>query len=155
MMYINFGNQIATLDDIIQSDIEELKRQKKNINIKEWTVHAGEDQTGVPQYIMVSTEQFYAQAMQGKRAQVMKKYIDNANGNMDGKKQEAQSSTSTGIKGNMHEATITTNTFYNPTTLPDYGGDIFQHENAKLQQLDIRDEKNELIPPQDWYSSLR
>ncbi|KAG1866438.1 hypothetical protein C8R48DRAFT_772532 [Suillus tomentosus] len=58
MMYITFGNQIATLDDIIQSDMEELKRQNKDVNIKEWTAHAGIDQTGLPEYILMNTEQF-------------------------------------------------------------------------------------------------
>ncbi|KAG2146154.1 uncharacterized protein EDB93DRAFT_1104530 [Suillus bovinus] len=36
-----------------------------------------------------------------------------------------------------------------------YGGELFQHVNAKLRQLDIRIVENDLIPPQDWYSSLR
>lgn len=40
MMYITFGNQMATLDDVIQSDIEE--------------------QTRAPEYIIVHTEQLYA-----------------------------------------------------------------------------------------------
>jgi hypothetical protein len=60
MMYITFGNQIATLDDIIQSDIKELKKQNKDMNIKEWTAHSGTDQTGLPEYIIVNTEQLYA-----------------------------------------------------------------------------------------------
>jgi hypothetical protein len=59
-MYIVFDNQIATLDDVIQSDIEELKKKNRDINIKEWTAHAGTDQTGAPDYIMVNTEQLYA-----------------------------------------------------------------------------------------------
>ncbi|KAG1887035.1 hypothetical protein F4604DRAFT_1916865 [Suillus subluteus] len=84
-MYITFRNQIATLDDIIQSDIEELKRQNKDMNVKEWTAHAGTDQTGVLEYIIVNTEQLYVvpkamqQALQGKCPRVAKKTISNAN----------------------------------------------------------------------------
>ncbi|KAG1784310.1 uncharacterized protein HD556DRAFT_1315194 [Suillus plorans] len=101
---------------------------------------------------MVNTEQLYAvpkatqQAIQGKRARIVKKQlpaamkVERANG---GNKECAQ------------EAAITTNTFYEPTVLPDYGGELFQHANAKLCQLDIRNVENILIPPQEWYSSLR
>lgn len=56
MMYITFGNQMVTLDDVIQSDIEELKRQNKDLNIKEWTAHSGTDQAHVPEYIIVHTK---------------------------------------------------------------------------------------------------
>jgi hypothetical protein len=56
MMYIMFGNQIATLDDIIQNDIKELKKQNKDANIKEWTAHAGTNETQAPEYIMVNTK---------------------------------------------------------------------------------------------------
>ncbi|KAG1851154.1 hypothetical protein F4604DRAFT_1592499 [Suillus subluteus] len=149
MMYITFRNQIATLDDIIQSNIEELKRQNKDMNIKEWTAHAGTDQTGVPEYIIVNTEQLYA------IRDIAKKAISSINDNPDDKPAEGTSSVDTGTKENMHEAPVMTNTFYEPTILPDYGGELYQHVNAKLRQLDIRDVKSKLIAPQDWYSSLR
>ncbi|KAG1806040.1 hypothetical protein EV424DRAFT_1350863 [Suillus variegatus] len=71
---------------------------------------------------------------------------------------ESKSTDSTADGGNKEcaqEAAITTNTFYEPTVLPDYGGELFQHANAKLCQLDIRNVENILIPPQEWYSSLR
>ncbi|KAG1860012.1 hypothetical protein C8R48DRAFT_774706 [Suillus tomentosus] len=159
MMYVNFSNQIATLDDVIQSDIEELKKQNKDINIKEWTSHAGTDQTGAPEFIMVNTEQLYAvpkamqQAIQGKRARIVKKMITNSN--EGGETKSTDSSADGSNKEGVQEGAITTNMFYEPTVLPDYGGDLFQHVNAKLRQLDIRNVENVLIPPQEWYSSLR
>ncbi|KAG2135277.1 hypothetical protein DEU56DRAFT_737960 [Suillus clintonianus] len=161
MMYITFGNQIATLDDIIQSDIEELKKKNKDINIKEWTAHAGTDQSGAPDFILVNTEPLYAvpkaaqQAMQGKRARVEKKALNSNNDIPEGKCAEGGSSSDRGTKEQNPETAISINTFHDPTTLPDYGGDLFQHVNAKLRQLDIRNVDNELIAPQDWYSSLR
>ncbi|KIK33907.1 hypothetical protein CY34DRAFT_98831 [Suillus luteus UH-Slu-Lm8-n1] len=162
MMYITFGNQMATLDDVIQSDIEELKRQNKDLNIKEWTAHSGTDQTRAPEYIIVHTEQLYAatqQAMQGKRARIAKKTIIASADDEDinGRGTEGSSSADAGTKdnNNTHETAVTTNTFYEPTVLPDYGGELYRHVNAKLRQLDIRDANNELIAPQDWYSSLR
>ncbi|KAG1752318.1 uncharacterized protein EDB91DRAFT_1195154 [Suillus paluster] len=166
MMYVMFGNQIATPDDIIQSDIKELKRKNKDINIKEWTAHAGTDQSGLPEYIIVNTEQRVLltiskvpraaqQAMQGKRARVPKKELAKNDESAEGKTAGGTSSNDVETKGNPGEAAITTNTFYEPTILPDYGGDLFQHVNAKLRQLDIRNVNNDLIAPQEWYSSLK
>lgn len=60
MMYVAFENQIATLDDVIQSDIEELKRKNKDINIKEWTANTGTETSSAPEFIMISTDQLYA-----------------------------------------------------------------------------------------------
>jgi hypothetical protein len=94
------------------------------------------------------------QAMQGKRARVAKKTISTPNDNPDQKEKET-SSTETSGKNNAQESAVTTNTFYEPTILPDYGGDVFQHVNAKLPQLHIRDVDNKLIAPQNWYSALR
>ncbi|KAJ6568173.1 hypothetical protein B0H10DRAFT_2238259 [Mycena sp. CBHHK59/15] len=45
--------------------------------------------------------------------------------------------------------------FYDPRVLEDYGGLMFQHVNAKLLQLDIRDADNKLIPPWKQYAALR
>jgi hypothetical protein len=45
--------------------------------------------------------------------------------------------------------------YYPPRVLEDYGGPYFQHTNAKLVQLDIRDAENKLIPPWKQYSALR
>ncbi|KAJ7019077.1 hypothetical protein C8F04DRAFT_976195, partial [Mycena alexandri] len=45
--------------------------------------------------------------------------------------------------------------FYEPSVLPDYGGAYFNHQKAKLVQLDVRDVKNELIPPWKFYDALR
>ncbi|KAJ6554135.1 hypothetical protein B0H10DRAFT_2123488 [Mycena sp. CBHHK59/15] len=45
--------------------------------------------------------------------------------------------------------------FYDPRVLEDYGGEYFSHINAKLQQLDIRDANNKLIPPWKQYTALR
>jgi hypothetical protein len=50
---------------------------------------------------------------------------------------------------------VTTSTFYEPSVLSDYGGEVFQHSESKLRQLDIRDVDNELIAPQNWYDQLR
>ncbi|KAG1727369.1 uncharacterized protein EDB91DRAFT_1208287 [Suillus paluster] len=167
MMYVMFSNQIATLDDIIQSNIEELKRKNKDINIKEWTAHVGTDQSGLPEYIIVNTEHRHVlltiskvpraaqQAMQGKRARVQKKVLTKNDESAEGKTAGGTSSNDVEPKGNPSEAAITTNTFHEPTILPDYGGDLFQHVNAKLRQLDIRNVDNDLIAPQEWYSSLK
>lgn len=94
------------------------------------------------------------QAVQGKRARVTKKTINDTSEHGEGKAAK-NNSVAGGSKDNTQETEITTNTFYDPTVLPDYGGDLFQHINAKLRQLDIRNVENELIPPQNWYTSLK
>ncbi|KAG1789894.1 uncharacterized protein HD556DRAFT_1243241 [Suillus plorans] len=161
MMYVAFENQIATLDDVIQSNIKELKRKNKDMNIKEWTANAGTETSSAPEFIMISTEQLYAvpkstqQAMQGKRARITKRALNSGGDSADGKATGSSSSTDAGLKDNAKEDSITTNDFYEPTALPDYGGELFQHVNAKLQQLDIRNVENKLIPPQNWYGELK
>ncbi|KAG0705115.1 hypothetical protein DFH29DRAFT_800824 [Suillus ampliporus] len=60
MMYIAFKNQVATLDDIIHTNLKELRKKEKEVVIKEWTAHAGIDTLGIPQYIIVHMGQLYA-----------------------------------------------------------------------------------------------
>ncbi len=50
---------------------------------------------------------------------------------------------------------VAVGSFYDPNLLPDHRGDYFKHVNAKLVQLDIRNEENNLIPPWDMYDKLR
>jgi hypothetical protein len=93
--------------------------------------------------------------MQGKRARMTKKTINNNNNNGENSSDKCHPPTNLKDKEGSQETVLTTNTFYEPTILPDYGGELFQHVDAKLRQLDIRNVENDLIPPQDWYSSLR
>ena len=39
--------------------------------------------------------------------------------------------------------------------LPDYRGDLFQHEHAKLVQQDIKDTNDNLVAPWDMREKLR
>lgn len=45
--------------------------------------------------------------------------------------------------------------FYDPNLHPGHRGEYFKHVNAKLVQLDIRDEDDNLIPPWDMFDKLR
>jgi hypothetical protein len=45
--------------------------------------------------------------------------------------------------------------YYDPHLLPDYGGELFQHQQAQLVQRDVRDKDNHLIPPWKYYEELR
>ena len=56
---------------------------------------------------------------------------------------------------NHHPGERSMNNLYPPSILLDYGGDLFQHEAAKLKQLDFCDMEDELITPDNWYSVLR
>ena len=42
-----------------------------------------------------------------------------------------------------------------PQLLPDYGGPCFNHQEARLKQLDIHDDRNRLIPPWKLYKVLK
>lgn len=59
--------------------------------------------------------------MQGKRARIAKKTIITSADDEKGKGIEGSSSGDAGTKdnNNTHEAAVTTNTFYEPTVLPD------------------------------------
>lgn len=93
--------------------------------------------------------------MQSKRARLTKKVLEKGNESTKGQSGEDLSNAKTAPKEKNAEEKINTNNFYEPMELPDYGGDLFQHEKAKLRQLDIRNVDNDLIPPKDWYSELR
>ncbi|GBE87180.1 hypothetical protein SCP_1004270 [Sparassis crispa] len=43
---------------------------------------------------------------------------------------------------------------YDPHLLPDYGGDLFDHQKARLHQHDFRGVDGMLIPPWDWFTTL-
>lgn len=45
--------------------------------------------------------------------------------------------------------------YYDPDLLPDHRGDLFQHEQAKLVQQDIKDINNNLVAPWDMQEKLR
>ncbi|KAF8439960.1 hypothetical protein L210DRAFT_850314 [Boletus edulis BED1] len=155
-----FDNQIATLCDVVGQDKRELSG--KNIQIKEWTAHADAGNTGSPDYIVVVTEPMYttvrsAQSSKHSKGRITKKVLTER-----AVAAVAASSSSKTVEDFDFEdmdlastLTVTTNDLYNPSVLPDYGGDLFKHVHAKLRQLDFRDVNDELIPPQDWYSQLR
>ncbi|KAL6307303.1 hypothetical protein BKA93DRAFT_747708 [Sparassis latifolia] len=43
---------------------------------------------------------------------------------------------------------------YDPHLLPDYGGDLFDHQKARLHQHDFRGVDGMLILPWDWFTTL-
>ncbi|KAJ7649355.1 hypothetical protein DFH06DRAFT_1420719 [Mycena polygramma] len=53
------------------------------------------------------------------------------------------------------EKDIKTGALYDPALLEDYGGPCFQHNKAKLVQLDVRDVNNKLVGPWRFYDVLR
>ncbi|KAG1742351.1 uncharacterized protein EDB91DRAFT_1081514 [Suillus paluster] len=131
MMYITFENQ---------TNLKELRKKEKEVIIKEWTMHTGTDTLGIPEYIMIHMGQLYA---------IAKKSLIESGEDGEGKYTESPATP------NTNEVTITTNSFYELNILPDYHGDLFQHKNTKLHQLNIRNIDNELVAPQDWYSKLQ
>jgi hypothetical protein len=44
--------------------------------------------------------------------------------------------------------------YYDPHLLPDYGGNLFWHHEAKLIQHDVQDTDLHLIPPWEYYDKL-
>ncbi|KAH8795878.1 hypothetical protein DL96DRAFT_1722846 [Flagelloscypha sp. PMI_526] len=52
-------------------------------------------------------------------------------------------------------AELSLGTFYDPKVLPDYGSALFRHTHAKLRQLDVCDEDDQLIGPWKWYEAFK
>ncbi|KAF8233469.1 hypothetical protein L208DRAFT_1266596 [Tricholoma matsutake] len=74
-------------------------------------------------------------------------------------KNQSNTSTSSTIDTNdivyPSEKDIYVGAHYNPRLLPDYGGNLFRHHEAKLVQHDVRDIDLRLIPPWEYYDKLR
>jgi hypothetical protein len=177
-MAIAFDNQLVTLDDVIQQDIEELKRKNKDVTIKEWTSHTGTDTARMPDCILLHSGQLYSvsldvdcackpnvngdlgqvpksveQTSQGKRAKIVKRSLEKTTVAPGESIERVVQKKGIATSGDM--VAISTNDFYDPSILQDYGGEVFRHENASLRQLDFRDVDNKLIHLKDWYSVLR
>jgi hypothetical protein len=178
-MAITFNNQLVTVDDVIQQDIEELKCKNKDVTIKEWTSHTGTNTSHMPDCILLHSGQLYSvslnidcacgpyvngdlgqvpksveQALQGKRAKIMKHSLEKTTvAPGESIKRVVQKKAITTL-GDM--VVISMNDFYDLSILQDYGSEVFHHENASLRQLDsVRDVDNKLIHLKDWYSVLR
>ncbi|KAF8130605.1 hypothetical protein EV363DRAFT_1166368 [Boletus edulis] len=176
-----WDNQIATLSEIIEQDKQELDGKK--IQLKEWTTHAGADETGFPDYIVVVTEPMYTTVGATRSAdQNSTPFKKKALGE---RAIATKASTSKGLDVTCRDdiehalfndidvddlgaaqgmsvseeakalSPVTTKDVYHPSILPDYGGDLFKHMSAKLRQFDFRDVDDYLIHPEEWYSELR
>ena len=51
--------------------------------------------------------------------------------------------------------TIELGALYDPILLPDHQGDLFQQKFAKVVQQDIKDTKDDLVPPWQMHEKLR
>jgi hypothetical protein len=45
--------------------------------------------------------------------------------------------------------------YYDPHLLPDYGGPCFDHQEARLKQLDVCQKDRKLVPPWKLYDTLK
>ncbi|KAH7931401.1 hypothetical protein BV22DRAFT_1053387 [Leucogyrophana mollusca] len=171
-----WDNQVATLNEVIDADREELKRRSKNLPFKEWTDHSTSDKNLPPDLINVLSGQIYVVRdadPTAKRTKITKKSIAKSSETKESiasrpsKTEELDfDSNMQDDDGNMAESsphipevpanvpTASTNDLYNPSILPDYGGELFRHEKAMLRQLDMRDTDNNLVPPKDWYNTF-
>jgi hypothetical protein len=147
--YITFDNQVATLDDLIQSDIVELKKKDKEI------IHS------TRRHVLMQVPKPSQEAKEGKRPRITKKVLAKAEDIEEGMACEANDMAAAVKHDHKNETRqssspgVTTSTFHELLILPDRGGELFQHSESKLRQLDIRDVDNELIAPQKWYDQLR
>ncbi|KAH7905055.1 hypothetical protein BJ138DRAFT_1118825 [Hygrophoropsis aurantiaca] len=165
-MGILFDNQIATLNEIMDADADELKDQGKSTLIKRCTSSSVNptDPASFHDLINIKTGPIYivpkdSKPSPAKKSKITKRSIDSAlpsdevNETVAIQNELSMSNEPSSPSSEPH--TITTNDLYDPTILYDYGGHPFAHVNSKLRQLDMRNKDNNLVRPEEWYSTFR
>ncbi|KAG0694394.1 hypothetical protein DFH29DRAFT_1006393 [Suillus ampliporus] len=158
-------NTIMEINNIIKTEKEQDEKNQETFIIKDCLSHTTSDNTD-PDVIIVHTQQLYdipreqhEQKKSAGKASTMHKIVLNpvastsTSPKMTMKAEDAKMSE---VAENAKTNTvISTESTHPPTLLPHYGGPIFRHRQASLRQLDIRDNGNNLITPDKWYSELR
>ncbi|EIW81889.1 hypothetical protein CONPUDRAFT_152789 [Coniophora puteana RWD-64-598 SS2] len=170
-MAVVYNNQLASLQEVVDSDFGQLEEKaSQNITIKEPYTSSDGDPETPPDLIIVHTGKMYvapkASSTPSKRRKITKQDLSTNEKSII--ESTSTAGTTTAASTSSAPATGATSpasssvppvpeikTFYDPRVLPDYGGSLFQHQAARLRQLDIRNVENNPIHPSAWYSELR
>ncbi|KAG1748249.1 uncharacterized protein EDB91DRAFT_1079251 [Suillus paluster] len=154
-------NTIAEINNIIETEKERDDKNEENFIVKDCLSCTTSDNTD-PDVIMVHTQRLYDIPREQRdpkkssaKASRMRKIVLDPIGSTSTSQNTDMRQEDTKMSEDITNTTITTETTHPPTLLPDYRGPIFCHCRASLRQLDIRDNANELITPDRWYSKLR
>ncbi|KAG2130952.1 uncharacterized protein EDB93DRAFT_1255687 [Suillus bovinus] len=135
-----FDNQLATLLEVTVIQEEEASTKGKTFDIRDWIDN---------DLINIHTEAMYAVPKNSSTTKSTKRAREDKDTEMNDVPEEL-----TGVKNETPQER-TTDDLYNPDLLSDYKGPLYQHNESKLRQLDIRDTDNSLIHPEKWYTKLR
>ncbi|KAJ7699759.1 hypothetical protein B0H16DRAFT_1749280 [Mycena metata] len=151
-MYNTFLNQVIGANQIVTSNANEDARHGRHPVVKSWS-KAGTEGSDTHNVLVLTTLPKYGVPA----AAGIPKAVTTAKRRLDQVDDVKASPTGPSIDGKPEYSPddIKLGAFYEPSILPDYGGSYFNHTKAKLVQLDVRDIKNELIPPWKFYDALR
>ncbi|KAG0696822.1 hypothetical protein DFH29DRAFT_1004227 [Suillus ampliporus] len=158
-------NSIVEINIIIKTEKEQDEKNQETFIVKDCLSRATSNNTN-PDVIIVHTQQLYdiprEQCEQKKntgKASRMHKIVLDPVASTSASQKMTMKAEDTKMSGETEHAKtntiISTESTHPPTLLPDYGGLIFRHRRASLHQLNIRDNANNLIMPDRWYSELR
>ncbi|KAL6304627.1 hypothetical protein BKA93DRAFT_825530 [Sparassis latifolia] len=153
-----YYDQIGTLNDIRMMDEKEEESAAQNFRVTEW-IRSSSMEPGKPSDLIVVTIADPKYTMRAnlpinaaataapKVKHIKKKRTANAEAEkMQDVQQELTKPTGDDIRIGAN---------YDPHLLPNYGGDLFDHQKARLHQHDFRGIDDMLIPPWDWFTALR
>ncbi|KAJ7633385.1 hypothetical protein DFH06DRAFT_991055 [Mycena polygramma] len=144
-----FLNQVIALGQVTDATADEDLRLGRTPIIKNWT-KPGKEGSENHDVISVSMLPKYAvptAAGAPKAKRTAKRKLDEVDDDSGPSAKAAEAGD--------EPADIKLGAHYEPSLLPDYGGSYFNHNKAKLVQQDVRDIKNNLIPPWKLYDALR
>ncbi|KAJ6576492.1 hypothetical protein DFH09DRAFT_804372, partial [Mycena vulgaris] len=150
-LYNTVLNQIICASQITDANTDEDKRKGSSPTIKNWTKASVE---GRQQHdIMMVTMQPKYGAPSAAGAPKPKRAAKRGLDEVDGIDTAPVKSASPEVA--VEPGHVKIGAFYEPSLLPDFGGDYFDLVKSKLVQHDIRDTEANLIPPWKMYEALR
>ncbi|KAJ7930753.1 hypothetical protein B0H13DRAFT_2531805 [Mycena leptocephala] len=151
-MYNTVLNEVITLGQVTSANADEDAQNDRDPIVKNWTKASKPDSDNHDVIMLTMLSKYAVPSAAGapKPKRTAKHKLDEVDDEAQPAKpvvaEEAQYPTDDNIKLGVH---------YEPSLLPDYGGSYFNHSKAKLVQLDVRDAKNNLIPPWKFYDALK
>ncbi|KAG1846002.1 hypothetical protein C8R48DRAFT_678015 [Suillus tomentosus] len=152
-----FDNQLATLSEVTLAHEEEATTKGKTFDVRDWV---DVDLINIHTEAMYAVPKSASNLKSNKRARILKQNViatevKDEKKNVDKDTEMSDMSMDLPTTDNTPSQERTTNDLYDPQILSDYKGQLYQHNESKLRQLDIRDVDNALIHPTKWYSKLR
>ncbi|KAJ7802843.1 hypothetical protein B0H13DRAFT_1931667 [Mycena leptocephala] len=151
-MYNTVLNEVIALGQVTSANADEDAQNDRDPIVKNWTKASKPDSENHDVIMLTMLSKYAVPSANGapKPKRTAKRKLDEVDDEVQPAKsfvaEETQYPADADIKLGAH---------YEPSLLCDYGGAYFNHSKAKLVQLDVRDAKNNLIPPWKFYDALK